>query len=191
MRIARDTSWHEMRRRFVLGELASSRFGFSDDRKHMEVKALLESGDRAKECEDILRHRNHIDYWVSLPRETQWKIAYLRLTDHEFRRLRTFPGEGWRKHTNGSFRLVDAAVAIEIDPDRDPDVAAVISACQSGELNSVGITLHSQPALDVYTVVEGSARLVALFLCCVKAQLVDHCASDIEVILGVSQNRWP
>jgi hypothetical protein len=189
MNVQSDTSWHEMRRRWVLGELESNDFGIAPEER-AGTRRLLDSGVLAMEHEGVLRHRRRIDYWNSFPSDTQWRIAQFESTESEFLRLKTIQESGWATLTNGSFRLVDAAANVENGSRVDRRVFGAISACRRGELNLMGITLHSTRGSDIYTVIEGTARLVALYLCWVKNSQTPRSEAGIEVVWGISETPW-
>ncbi len=190
MKVFNDTTWHEMHRRWTLGELDSTTFGVGRENQEA-VRTLLESGNETFESKGILSHHKRINYWNSLPADTEWKTARLELTDLEFERIRTIQDpQGWGFLTNGSYKLVDAALNIESGTRVDARISGAVSALSLGSLNLTGITLHSTLGSEVYTVAEGSARLVALYLCCVKNVPKPQCIDAIDVIWGVSKARW-
>src|SRR5207247_6263600 len=99
---------------------------------------------------------------ASIPKDTEWHLAEFCLSPEQFATLRTIKDGGWGAHTSGSYQLVDAAKSLEQDWSRDSRIAAVVSECELGRLETMGITLWSQSIDGPYTVVEGNARLIAL-----------------------------
>ncbi len=183
------TTCHEMKRRFVLGEINSSRFGYPTQQAQY-MKDLLESGDYGLEYKAIQLHQRRYPHWASLPHNTLWTIVQFRLHKSEFEKIYTNQEESWKRLTDGTYKLIDAANNLDADPTRDPNISEVISACRGGKFNPIGITLHSQKGDDRYRVVEGSARLISLYICCINARLSQICTEEIELILGVSERCW-
>ncbi len=191
MRIIRGISAHEMARRFAIGEINSNFFHSKDEPYKQETVRLLTSGDPTREVQGIQRHWQTRRAFVnSLPGDTQWNLARLDLAKDEFARLETIRDTGWINYTGGSLKLVEAANSLQLNPNRDPRVAAIVSACKQGKLDLRGITLLGQTDVGPFTIVEGSARLVALYLCCVLSTSSPICANDIEVVVGLSPTRW-
>ena len=179
-----------MARRFAIGEVHSEFFYSKDESIKQETIKLLTSGNHELECRGIQKHTFRRRYIVDLPNDTQWHIAQLRLSEEEFARLRTVKITGWEEYTNGSFKLIDAANYLDANPNRDPRVAAVISACEKGKLCMYGITLLGKTLTSPLTIVEGTARLVAIYLKCVQNKSSPLCTEKIEVVIGLSDSTW-
>ena len=191
MRIVSEISAHEMARRFAIGEVTSQFFASGDHRYREETLAFLASGDKGLELEGIRRHHKTRGSFVkSIPPSTRWHIARLELSMDEFQRLNTIRDTGWIDLTNSTLKLVDVAQLMEKDPGRDPRLAEVITACKRGRLELRGITLFGQTEEGSLTIVEGTARLVALYLACVLRKASPHCAQNVEVVLGISDTTW-
>jgi hypothetical protein len=191
MIVLRKVDRHEMARRFAVGEVHSGFFFSQDEINKQETLQLLTSGDRGLECLGIQNHRKTRGPFVdSLPGDTEWFLARLRLSEDEFVRLRTVNVDGWIKYTNGSLGLIDAAIFLQANPDVDPRVTAVVSACKQGRIELCGITLFGRTMDGPLTIVEGTARLVALYLTCVQQVLCPLCIEEIKIILGLSQANW-
>ena len=191
MIIQKKVDKHEMARRFAIGEVNSGFFFSQDATDKQKTLQLLVSGDFELECFGIQNHRRTRGHFVdTLPKDTEWHLARLRLSEDEFVRLRTVADDGWRKYTNGSLKLIDAATFLQTNPKVDSRVTAMIAACDQGRIELCGITLFGITLDGPLTIVEGTARLVALYLTCVKAMSCPLNLQDIEVILGLSAAPW-
>lgn len=191
MIILRKIDRHEMARRFAIGEVNSGFFFSRDEIDKKKTLQLLTSGDYNLECLGIDNHRRTRGHFVdSLPRDTGWYLAKLRMSEDEFEQLRTVNVDGWVRYTNGSLRLIDAAIFLEANPEADSRVAEVIGACKQGRIELCGITLFGRTTDGPLTVVEGTARLVTLYLTHVKQRSCPPILEDVEIALGLSEVNW-
>ena len=190
MKILEPITRHEMVRRFILGELDSPRFGSRDESDRRETKDLLESDDTRRQCEGILRQPHRLGFVASIPTDTDWSTGRLELTENDFQLLRPVKDDAWRRLSNGTFKLVDAATAVKDAPGRDPRIAEMIEASRKQPLNLTGITLFRQEGGKTYTIVEGSARLAALYVSQVACLQPQHPGESIEVVVGISSSAW-
>jgi hypothetical protein len=191
MIILREIDRHEMARRFAIGEVNSGFFFSPDETDRKKTLQLLTSGDHDLERLRIQRHqRTRGGFIDSLPRDTEWHLAKLPMSADEFELLRTVNVDGWVKYTNGSLRLIDAAIFLEANPEADPRVTEIISACKQGRIELCGITLFGRTTDGPLTVVEGTARLVSLYLTCAKQRSCPLSLEDVEIALGLSETRW-
>ncbi len=190
MRTIRKASFHEVLLRFAIGEVNSD-FAPEDQEYRQRTLSLLVSGDPILESEGIERQLQlRRQFLHSIPTDTQWGLANLGLTKAEFSPLYTIREEGWIKLTGGTLRLIDAANLINSDPTRDRRIAAVVSSCKQGRLELRGVTLLTQTERGPFTIVEGTARLLALYLCCILGASSPHCSEDLEVAVGLSKSTW-
>jgi hypothetical protein len=188
MKILHTTNLHEVLRRWVLGEIESDFFDFKEVNEQERVRQLLLSDDVGLQCEGILSHAKRAPLWTSFPPDTQWSIAELELTECQFQLLRTLKISEWQCRSLGSCSLIEAANNIETHPNIDERVTRAVDARRRGLLTTMsGITLHSTMGSNIATVAEGTARLIALYLCDIK---IGRKATRIEVALGVSRERW-
>lgn len=191
MIILRDIDRHEMARRFAIGEVNSGFFYSADEAERKKTLQLLTSGDYDLECSGIQRHQQTRGGFIdSLPRDTEWHLAKLPMSADEFEKLRTVNVDGWVRYTNGSLRLIDAAIFLEANPQADPRVTEIISACKQGRIELCGVTLFGGTTDGPLTIVEGTARLVSLYLTCVKQRSCPLSLEDVEITLGLSKARW-
>jgi len=191
MIILRKIDTHEMARRFAIGEVNSGFFFSQNETDKKKTLQLLTSGDYSLECLGIQNHRRTRGPFVdSLPRDTGWSLAKLRMSEDEFKQLRTVNVDGWVRYTNGSLRLIDAAFFLAANPEADPRVTEVIGACKQGQIELCGITLFGRTADGPLTIVEGKARLVSLYITHVKQQSCPHRLEEIEIALGLSEANW-
>ncbi|MCX5848405.1 MAG: hypothetical protein NTW65_03005 [Deltaproteobacteria bacterium] len=191
MNIIKSITAHEMARRFAVGEVNSQFFFSQDESIKNETLQFLTSGDYALECIGIQRHWESRGIFIkSLPKDTEWSLAKLRLSENEFAQLRTVNVDGWINYTSGSLRLVDAAIFLHSNPTIDPRVMAVISSCNQGMFEICGITLFGQSFERPLTIVEGTARLVTLYLNYVQKKSCLIYNNEIEVVVGLSHSNW-
>jgi hypothetical protein len=191
MNIKENITKHEMARRFAMGEVRSQFFFSQEEENKEETLHFLNSDNFNFERLGIQRHwKSRGNFVNSLPEDTEWSLAKLRLSEDEFVRLHTVNVDGWVSYTSGSLRLVDAAFFLQANPERDPRVSAIISACNQGQLEICGITLLGRTIEGPFTIVEGTARLVALYLNCVQKNTSPLCMEEIEVVLGLSHSNW-
>lgn len=191
MIITRKIDIHEMERRFAIGEVNSGFFFSQDEAVKMRTLQLLASGNYADECSGIQNHKKTRGTFIdSLPEDTEWYLAKLRISEDEFRQLRTVNVDGWVNYTKGSLSLIDAAMFLEANPRADQRVTEVINACKQGAIELCGITLFGRTIDGLLTVVEGTARLVSLYLTCVKQQSCPVNLEEAEIALGLSETRW-
>jgi hypothetical protein len=190
MYIVKNITKHEMNRRFVIGEVYSEFFPSRDELYKQETLNFLNSGDVDLEHIGIQRHWKRGNFLNFLPNDTAWSLSQLRLSEDEFARLRTVNDGDWIKYTNRSLRLIDAAIFLQANPGSDQRVAEVISAFNRGQCEMCGITLFSDSLEGPFTIVEGTARLVALYLNCIQKKSTILCTEEIEVVFGLSHSKW-
>jgi hypothetical protein len=194
MRILRPTTQHEMERRWVLGEIDSPNFGLKNNQLREATRSLLLSGDRQKEELGICRQWRRFGIMRSFPSDTKWSTAQLELTESDFALLRTIQEKDgpdrWKGLTRGTYKLIDAAKTIDADASHDPRIAKIVQACRQGRLDPMGLTLFSQGSSGIYTVAEGTGRLVALYICRVAGAEAEGPADSINVMLGESAQAW-
>ena len=191
MNILENITKHEMVRRFAIGEVYSQFFYTRNESIRREALSFLNSGDHELECRGIAQHQRSRGIFVkSLPADTVWSLAKLSLSENEFSKLHTVNVDGWVGYTKGSLRLIDAAIFLQEYPDIDSRVSGIISACKQGQLEICGITLFGQTLNGPFTIVEGTARLVALYLNCVQKNTSPLCSDEIDIVIGLSSYRW-
>ena len=107
----------------------------------------------------------------------------------EMRLLKTIQDTGWTTYSRGSHILSDAANYLSTNPEADERVTSIVDGVREGHVELQGITLIAHSEAGPYVIVEGTARLVAVYVQCVIQQnrdLGDH----IEVVLGISEEVW-
>jgi hypothetical protein len=191
MYIVREITKHEMVRRFAIGEVYSHFFSQDEPYRQETLNFLTSGNDELERC-GIQRHWgwSRGAFVSSLPNDTEWSLARLRLSEDEFARLRIVNGGGWMRYTDRSLRLVDAAIFLQANPGCDRRVAEIISALNRGQCEMCGITLFSHSLEGPFTIVEGTARLLALYLNCIQKKSTILCTEEIEVVLGLSHSNW-
>lgn len=192
LRVLRRQSFHEVQRRWALGELQSQFFP-SDDREVIaETRGLLESPRRVDQETGLARHRvTRGEYIRSLPADTEWSIARLDCGDPGIGRFRTIDVPGWRRLTGGTLLVADAARAIAETPGLDPRVEGIWESLESDRFESIGLTLIGRGGAGPFTVVEGTGRLVSVYGSRLRGTLPPGLGTHLEVALGLSETRWP
>jgi len=174
-----------------MGEVNSGFFFSQDEVDRNRTLQLLTSGNYTDERSGIRNHQiTRGGFIKSLPQDTKWYLAKLHMSEDEFGRLRTVNVDGWVNYTKGSLMLTDAAIFLEASPQADQRVTEIVDACKQGTIELCGITLFGRTTDGLLTVVEGTARLVSLYLTCVKQRSCQLNLEDIEVVLGLSETRW-
>ncbi len=192
MIILKKVDKHEMARRFAIGEVNSQFFFSEDEATKRETLRCLRSGDRELERVGIQSHwRTRGPFIESLPKFTSWHVATLGLDEAQFLTLRTVSDAGWMKYTNGSRKLVDAARFLHLNPDADRRVRAIVEAHQHGQAERCGITLLGKRRTGPFTIVEGTGRLIALYLTNIHAKPpLGFELKEIEIVVGLSWWNW-
>lgn len=189
MKIIQEVTFHEMLKRFAIGETYSDFFRSTDGCRE-EMLRLLKSGDQDQEKTGIHRVLEGRKPLVECLRQcgAEWHLARLPVNIDEFSAIQTFPDSGWNSHSRGTQKLIDAAINLRDAPGTDGRVDKIVSAFKRGGVEMQGITLLGHSVEGPFTVVEGNGRLVAVYLCCVTEQSSPTCQSDIDVVLGITPN---
>ncbi|MBA7651244.1 hypothetical protein ES703_59061 [subsurface metagenome] len=195
MNIISEIDFHEMKRRWAIGEVKSHFFYCNDPPVQEETLVWLKSGDPIKEEKGIRRHlitrgRNYIN---TIPQDTKWFLAYLPITESEFRKLRTIlskKNKGWNLYSGGSYLFLDAVNYLIKNSDADPRVKSIINEFQDQYIELTGITFISRNNKGPYIIAEGTARLVAIYYHCILNKVKIFENNAIEVAVGVSKTKW-
>jgi O-antigen/teichoic acid export membrane protein len=109
--------------------------------------------------------------WREIPKNTEW--WEVELTSSDLRRIRVFPRNQWRRHSDRSYYLLDTAERIRIRISDSPSVFAAKLRSLSSELagsNSAGskgrstVLLIGLDEASLLTIVEGNHRMTAAAL---------------------------
>jgi len=191
MKIIREVTYHEMLRRFAVGETYSQFYTPFKKRRREETLRLLQSGDRTQETKGIKRVlKGRKSFIKSFPQNTLWYLAAMPVTVAFFSAIKTVNYSGWLGHSGGSRKLIDAAINLCNKTRKDKRVDAIVSAFKQGTVEMQGITLIAGSEKGPFTVAEGNARLVALYLCCLNGQNNAIGEQQCECVLGISKSRW-
>lgn len=186
MKIIREITFHEMLRRFAIGETFSEFYHAPNDEHRNETLRLLNSGKQNQEIEGINRALASRQCLVNRFRQkTKWYLANLPVTPDQFSAIHTIDDPGWVSHSRGTLKLIDAATNLRDAPGADIRVDAIVSAFRQGNVEMKGITLIGQSEEGPFTIAEGNGRLVAVYLCCLDEQPSPISQSEIEVVLGI------
>lgn len=191
MKIIQEITFHEMLRRFAIGEVFSEFYDTPTDEHRNKTLLLLKSGEQNNEIEGIKRslvRRRCI--LQSFPQEAKWYIANLPVTRDQFSAIKIFPNEKWADYSGESHKLIDAATKLRDAPGKDKRVDAIVSAFKQGNVEMQGITLMCQSEEGPFTIAEGNARLVAVYLCCMDKQAGPDCQDELEIVFGLSSTPW-
>ena len=191
MNIISEIDFHEMKRRWAIGEVKSRFFYCNDPPVQEKTLSLLKSRDRVKEAEGIRRHhKTRGKYINTIPPDTKWFLAYLPITESEFRKFRTIKDKGWNLYSSGSYLFLDAVNYLIKNPAADPRVKSIINEFQDQYIELTGITFISRNKKGPYIIAEGTARLVAIYYHCIRNKVKIFENNAIEVVLGVSKTKW-
>ncbi len=193
MKIIREITFHEMLRRFAVGEVRSYSFYKAPNDEHRkESLCLLMSGEQDQEHEGIHRvlegRRSVVNNLLQL--RLKYYLANLPITHSQFSVIKTYNDRNWVRYSGGTRKLIDAASYLRDAPGEDNRVDKIISAFKRGDIEMQGITLVKESETGFFTIFEGNARLVAVYLCCVDEQSSPICKSEVEVVLGISAISW-
>jgi len=201
MKNFREIGVREMRRKFALAEIDSDVFkqentailnGKHLTRKEKErLRRMLSSKNSQDVCDAISEHVHGEFVYrnIIVPKMVkEWYVADLDATVDEFKRLRVVDTEFWSFLSNGSCELAMAAknpmTRVKI-----PRIEGIISTVLDGDsINLTGITLMCAKAEKTggpWTVVEGHARLVTIYLQLNGDLPIRYKSKEIEVVLGV------
>ena len=190
MKIIREITFHEMLRRFAVGEAFSDFYQAPNDEHRMEMLRLLKSGEQNQEIEGIEQVLKGRKFLVnSFPQGAKWYLANMPITLDQFSAIQTINDPGWVSHSGGTLKLIDAATNLRDAPGTDVRVDAILSAFKQGDVEMQGITLIGQSEEGPFTIAEGNGRLVSVYLCCVDEQSSPICQNEIEVALGITAIR--
>lgn len=180
-----------MKRLFCIGEINSSFYQPPSQECRLRTQALLESESTTDWEEGIKQFVYRHGFFCSLPENTKWCTAELPLSDREFKKLRTVCecdcSGGWCRYTERSHLLVHAAERLKKGEISDPRLEQVLASITSGNVETRGITLIAQSECGPYTIVEGHARLLALYLSRVDDRISP---GTLAITLGLSQDKW-
>ena len=180
-----------MLRRFAIGEVYSEFYDSPTDRHRQESFCLLTSGNSESEIEGIKRVlARRAEYVNSVPDGTRWYLAKLTISEKSFSDLRTINEPEWVRRSRGTKKLIDAAFFIRDCKGLDQRIDSIISGFKKSQVEMVGITLFGSTREGPFTIVEGTGRLIAVFLCYIAelSSLSSH--DELEVVLGLSTTQW-
>lgn len=129
MKIIRKITFHEMLRRFAVGE-AFSEFNHSPNDEHRkEMLRLLKSGKQNQEIKGINRILAGRKILLeSFPKKAKWYLANLPVTLDQFSTIQTINDPGWVSYSGGTQKLIDAATNLRDAPGTDIRIDAIVSA---------------------------------------------------------------
>lgn len=193
MKILQEIARDEMHRRFAIGEVYSQFTPALDQAWQEETLRLLKSGDPLSESLGIKRGLARRDNYVeSIPQDTKWYLAELSVMEQEFRQLRVVNDPEWVRRAGPEKSLVSAANFLSLNPGADPRVDSIAAAFQKNNVELIGITLFGKSETGPFTVVEGTGRLVAIYLNQLKPGVMAGAKplEIVEIVVGISNTHW-
>jgi O-antigen/teichoic acid export membrane protein len=203
-RVTEDEAISEfLKGEFYQPEFDRYRDSFSDVVMHPDLSSQVESRLRRA----LLYHRRG-RLWREIPADTEWWEIELHNTD--LRRIRVFPRDQWRTHSDRNYFLLDTArrISNQISGASDPFLAKLRSL--SEELVQANVPLVRGTVLLIglgddgpLTIVEGNHRLTAAvltspndahlrfrFLCGISPNMMNCCwfNTDISTLARYAKN---
>ena len=147
-----------------------------------------EGGDAAM-LETIKRSRRGVGP-ISLSEKWTWYLASLTISAKEFASLYTNDDVKWRRYTNNTLRLIDAAGFLAGYPGEDRRIDGILGklTCDC-YVNSSGITLLKRDNGDGYDIEEGNGRLAAICIHYLIRKANEPRVSEIDVVVGLPRVR--
>ncbi|CAM4405909.1 hypothetical protein SAMN06265348_11792 [Pedobacter westerhofensis] len=186
MKLIEKINRHEVLRRWAVGEVYSEFFNPVYESSRQETLTMLLSGSHYLEKEGIdhvLELKQGLVDSISL--YINWYRAILELNKSDLDMVYTLQLPGWRRNTDGSYLISDAARNISQVPHLDSRVTGIYRALKNKEVKLEGITLLAVDKVGPYVAVEGTGRLTSIYM----AQQLDHLDimdnNEVEVTLGL------
>lgn len=199
MKLIKKIEFHDVKRRFALGELGSEFWEkniaiyypnvefrlFTED-----TRLLLNSGDRKKEEEGIARYQYRVSYINSTHKNTQWYDAVLPINKKQLDELWIIKTPEWGERSKNSYKLQEAAEFIYENQGFDGRVDSIISALGKNKVELTGITFLAKSEDGPYVIVEGTGRMVAIYCNVIINGNNVIKNNEIQITVGISQDNW-
>ncbi|TET06178.1 MAG: hypothetical protein E3J83_06355 [Candidatus Atribacteria bacterium] len=187
MLVKKEIDFKEVLRRWAIGEIGSKEFGlpdFKEERKKLKSNQFTET-----DLEKCLYRR-----WTCyIPTIAQlnavWFLKPTKFIINEFPKFYTMNDNGWKQKTNGSYRLIDAIFRSMNYPDENSREFKIIRNFENLDIDDfTGITLIYNKIIKKYIIVEGHARLIAIYnhLVINKRKI----RLPLEFAIGITNNKW-
>jgi hypothetical protein len=194
MKLIRKIKKHEVLRRWAIAEVYVEYLNSSHLDYPQETLRLLHSNDRTLEEIGINRSLklHHLSLVDCLPADTSWFLAGLEINKTEFDQLYTLPVIGMAKISGDTYKVSQAAVIIQQNPNLDARITAIRNALKLNpeEVHVSGITLLAKDFDGPFTVIEGNGRLISLYsiLFLEENNFVPN--NQVEVAIGLSDSKF-
>jgi len=188
----RTISFPEMQRRWAIAEINSEFCRNRDPGWRKKILSQLESENKAKQREGIklfLQNSDRKKLIDSISGGRAWYLVSLPIDQKELDTLRTINYHTWNEYTKGTRRLRDAAESVTDNTGLDSRVRGIVCGLISRKIEMRGITCISDNEKGPYDIVEGNARLVAVYYHCILKKLKLFENDEIEIVLGVSSTK--
>ena len=186
MKLIEKIDRHEVLRRWAVGEVYSQFFNPTYESNREEALGMLLSGNHYLESEginNVLELKRGLVDSISL--YINWFKAILEINRSDLDLVYTLQLPGWKRNTNGSYLIADAAKNIRQSPNLDCRVSGIYKALKDKAVKMEGITLLAVDKIGPYVAVEGTGRLTSIYM----AQQLDHLNlidnNQIEITLGL------
>jgi hypothetical protein len=180
MNILHEVSFHEVLKRWAIGEIESDFFRRSGFNKE-EFLSYLKHDDK-RGIIPLLCYRRFLI--TSSLQNRKWFLGVLPINKVEFSSFKTMKPD-WEKLSKNTYNFCVAAE----NPDTINSRIRGIINNMYGNVEWMGITFIAQSEKGPYTIVEGYGRLVALYHYYIKNNNVFP-NNGIEVMVGVSSTKW-
>jgi O-antigen/teichoic acid export membrane protein len=197
---------------FLKGEFYQTEF----DRYREAFRDIVTRPDLSNPADNRLRrallYRRRGRLWREIPADTEWWEVELQSID--LRRIRVFPRDQWRKHSDRNYYLLDTAERIGGKISQSPDafivklrsLSAELAHAQATEQGVQGtVLLIGLDTTSPLTIIEGNHRMTAAalvsprdahlafrFLCGFSPHMMDCCwyETDLSTLLRYAKNSF-
>jgi len=207
LRRVRKVTQAEAIAEFLKGEFYQEEFDpyrelFRDIVTHPDL-----SNDSDNQLRRALLYRRRGRLWREIPADTEW--WEVELHNRDLRRVRVFPRDQWRKHSDRHYYLLDTAerIASRISAPSDPFIGKLRSLCEeflaARDATRGSVLLVGLGDGGPWTIIEGNHRMTAAvlvseseahlhfrFLCGFSPHMMDCCwyHTDFHTLLRYAMN---
>jgi hypothetical protein len=186
MKLVEEIDRHEVLRKWAIGEVYSRFFNPTEEVTRKKTLEMLQSNNYVLQKEGIdqvLEVKKGLINSMSL--YIKWYKAILELTRSDLDLVYTLQLPGWKRNTNGSYLIADAAEMIYKTPKLDNRVNSIYQSFKKNGVCMEGITLLAVDKIGPYVAVEGTGRLTSLYILQQIEQIHILKNNNIEITLGI------
>ncbi|MCX2477776.1 hypothetical protein OQY15_01665 [Pedobacter sp. MC2016-15] len=186
MKLLEKIDRHEVLRRWAVGEVYSEFFNPAFESTRQETLTMLLSGSHYLEKEgisNVLELKQGLVDSISL--YINWYRALLELKKSDLDLVYTLQLPGWKRNTDGSYLISDAARNLNKLPYLDARVSGIYRALKNQDVKLEGITLLAVDKVGPYVAVEGTGRLTSIYMIHALDHLEISENNEVEVTLGL------